>query len=464
MSYAARLPLILGLLLGLAMSPGRVAAVELLTSEPTLLSLEVGTGQLIRFEGPAANVFIADPEVADIEVMSPRVVYIFARLPGQTNLFAVDTADNLVGNVDLTVVQNVTQINRAIGRVMADGRIVAQPVGQNTLLLTGTVGSPTEAADATRIAGAFVPGENVINRTLIEGPTQINLRVRIAEVSRDALRQTGISFEGVFTPGNLTLSAASLGGIDLPIAIGSSESAFLGGFSDSNNDINVLIDALAEENLVTILAEPNLTTVSGETASFLAGGEFPVPVSQEEGVITIEFRDFGVSLAFTPTLLADGRISMRVLPEVSSLSTANAVEIEGLTVPSLVTRRAETTVELGSGQSFAIAGLFQSNQSSDLNSVPLLADLPVLGPLFRSEDFQRSETELVIVVTPYLVEPVSAEIDYLLPGQPLSAPTDRTVEQTVLGEQPSFEALSSADLAPALAGGRRDRAGGFILN
>ena len=187
-------------------------------------------------------------------------------------------------------------------------------------------------------------------------------------------------------------------------------------FNSRNFDVNGLIDALEDEGLITLLAEPNLTALSGETASFLAGGEFPIPIVDEDGKITIQFKSFGVSLAFTPTIVSGDRISLKVLPEVSALSSSGAVQINGIVIPALTTRCANTTVELGSGQSFAIAGLLQADTNQTVNETPGLADIPVLGALFRSTDFRRRETELVIIVTPYLVRPVSSAA--------LAVPTD----------------------------------------
>ena len=187
-------------------------------------------------------------------------------------------------------------------------------------------------------------------------------------------------------------------------------------------DLAGAIDLAARDGLVTILAEPNLTALSGETASFLAGGEFPIPVSQALGAISVEYRQYGVGLAFTPIVLADGRISMRVRPEVSELSNEGSVKLNDTNIPALITRRAETTVELGSGQSFMIAGLLKNTNTNDINKAPFLGDLPILGALFRSTSFRRSETELVIIVTPYLVRPVSGQL--ALPTDGYRAPTD----------------------------------------
>ena len=244
----------------------------------------------------------------------------------------------------------------------------------------------------------------------MDAPNQVNLRVRIAEISRGVDKQLGF---------NWTV-AGSLGGIALGIATAnpfsaSAINAITGSTSLGSFNLNAVIDALEEEGLVQVLAEPNLTAPSGETASFLAGGEFPILVPGSDGTVTIDFKKFGVSLAFTPTIIGKNRVVLHVRPEVSQLSSTNAVTLNNFQIPSLTTRRVETTVELGSGQSFAIAGLLQNNVTHDISKFPGLGDIPVLGALFKSDRFQRDESELVIIVTPYLVKPVS---------QQLAAPTD----------------------------------------
>jgi pilus assembly protein CpaC len=256
-------------------------------------------------------------------------------------------------------------------------------------------------------------------------PSQVQLRVRVAEVSRNVLKQFGINWNALFSTGKFLFGIATAN----PIIVGTSllastrpTDSIFGSFNSGSLDINGLIDALDDNGLITVLAEPNLTAVSGKPATFLAGGEFPIIVPDSDGRVTIEFKQFGVSLGFTPTILSENRISLHVKPEVSQLSTAGAIRIDNFTIPSLTTRRAETTVELGNGQSFAIAGLLQNNIRHDIDKFPGLGDLPVLGTLFRSDRFQRDETELVIIVTPYIVRPVSS--------QKLALPTDGMVPPT----------------------------------
>jgi pilus assembly protein CpaC len=249
-----------------------------------------------------------------------------------------------------------------------------------------------------------------LNRVRVTAATQVNLRVRVAEMSRAVTKELGFRLTGAGSLGNnLGLSFATANPF-AATALGSLGVAVRAGF-----DVNGIVDALEQDQLVRLLAEPNLTALSGQTASFLAGGEFPVVFPVDRDRVVIEYKEFGVSLAFTPTVLGDGRINLHVRPEVSELSQRGAVEIDGFSIPALTTRRAETTVELASGQSFAIAGLLRADTDQDVAKLPGLGDLPILGTLFRSQQFQRNETELVIIVTPYAVAPVSG---------PLAAPTD----------------------------------------
>src|SRR6185437_1313137 len=289
---------------------------------------------------------------------------------------------------------------------------------------SGTVFSAAEGDDIRRIAAHFVPDKSqLINDVQVDAPNQVNLRVRIAEISRQTIKALGFNWENVFGAGNFLLGLATGNTV---LQAGAAGTTFLtrnngvdnlvAGYQGGRTDLNVLIDALDKQGLVTVLAEPNLTALSGQTASFLAGGEFPVPVPGENNTTTIQFKKFGVSLAFQATIGARDLISLKVKPEVSELSSAGAITLNSISVPALTTRRAETTIELGSGQSFAIAGLLQNNITHDLKKFPWLGDVPVLGQLFRSDRFQRNESELVIIVTPYIVRPVSSPR--------LMAPTD----------------------------------------
>ena len=318
-------------------------------------------------------------------------------------------------NLTIQVRHNLSTLNRTLRGLLPGNGVRVSTVG-GAIVLSGSVQTAREAEDARRLARQFVSSDKkVINRLRISGPNQINLRVRIVEISRNVTRNIGINWDAAFSIGsNIVLGfatggATTVGNVfppNFPIQtrVNGVNNGFIAHRGQRHN-VNALIDALQTQGMVKTLAEPNLTTVSGETASFLAGGEFPVPVPQDGGVITVTFKKFGVGLSFTPTLLSGGRISLKVQPEVSQLSNAGAIQIQGINVPSLTTRRASTTVELASGQAFAIAGLLQNNFTKDLSKVPGIGDIPVLGKLFTSENFRRDETELVIIVTPYVVRP-----------------------------------------------------------
>lgn len=430
--------LLLGIALVLSMALGTSTlhaqdAVDL--SAGSSISVDRNEGTLIRLSHAASSVFVANPAIADVMVKSPRLIYLLGRQPGETTLYAVDESENVILNSTVVVSHNLTRLAGEMNRLVPDGDIQISSV-DGGLVLAGAVATAAESEDARRLAQRFIAeGEEVINRLQVTAANQINLRVRVAEVQRSVVKQLGIDWSVAAEYGGFTFGLVTAGFGASSALLGSvlqQSNTFPVGYSNGNVDANALIDALSTEGLVSLLAEPNLTALSGETASFLAGGEFPIPVSQDTDTVTIEFKKFGVSLAFTPTLIGGRRISLRVAPEVSALSTENSVVVGSIVVPSLTTRRAETTVELASGQSFAIAGLIQDRSQIDGEKVPGLGDIPVLGELFHSDNFTRNETELVIIVTPYIVQPVSAPR--------LAAPTDALV-----GEEGSQRIVAGAN-------------------
>jgi pilus assembly protein CpaC len=303
---------------------------------------------------------------------------------------------------------------------MPDARIQATPMN-GMVLLTGTVAAPEDVEEANRLVQAFVgSGSQVISRLKTATPLQVMLKVKIAEVNRRLLRNVGVNLMSQDPSGGGTGfvfgRGRSIGDFNpngtFKFSIPSGNNSFGLRLSDllgTGIDVAGMLDLNENSGLVTTLAEPTLTALSGETASFLAGGEFPIPTAQGINGTSVEFKQYGVSLAFTPVVLEGGRISMRVRPEVSELSPGTGVRLNGFDIPGLTTRRTETTVELGSGQSFMLAGLMRHNNSNSIEKAPFLGDIPILGALFRSTGFQKDETELVIVVTPYLVKPVSAD-------------------------------------------------------
>jgi len=410
----------------------RGAAAQELVAPTGELQLEVKKGRLLRLSTPVSAVFVADPEVADVQAQSPTLLYVYGRRAGTTTLYAVDDAQQVVLRRDVQVRHNLSRLRQVLAEAIPDHPLELQSV-EGGLIVSGRLPSAVAAQEAREIAGRFLgEGESLINRLQVAAPTQVSLQVRVAEVSREAVKLFGINWDTLFSPGDFVFGLATgrafldpaTGAIGRLADTAGTAGGLFGRFASGDTNINTLIDALEREGLVTVLAQPNLTALSGETASFLAGGEFPVPVGTEDNQIQIEFKQFGISLAFTPTVLSPDRISLRVRPEVSDISEKGAIRVRDLTIPALTTRRAETTVEIGSGQSFAIGGLISNTTRSNLEKFPGLGDLPVLGALFRSTNFARSESELVIIVTPYLVRPVATAalrtpVDELRPASDL---------------------------------------------
>lgn len=415
--FAPRLNLIAFVALALA-SFWSAPALAQSSAEPLggRLTVEMNEGRLVRLSTPATSVFIANPDIADVNVKSARMVYIFGKVPGQTTLFAVDRNENVIANVQIVVEHNIGRLQENIDRLLPAGGVKATSV-TGGIVLSGTVATGTDSENVRRLTSRFIAkDEEVINQLQVTAPNQINLRVRIAEVSRQIINRFGFNWNALYSQGSFLIGLTTFN----PTL--ESSTTLTPTFNNGTFNVNAIIDTLADDGLITLLAEPNLTALSGETASFLAGGEFPIPVAQDKDTITIAFKEFGVSLAFTPTLIGESRISLKVKPEVSQLTTTGSVTIGSVQVPGLSTRRAETTVELASGQSFAIAGLLQDSSQELIKKTPGLGDLPILGALFKSERFERNETELVIIVTPYLVNPVSDNrLD--LPTDPYRKPT-----------------------------------------
>lgn len=377
------------------------------------MEIEVNKGRLLKLERAARAVFVANPDIADVQIKSPSLVYVLAKGPGETTLFAVDAREQVLASVDLQVSHNLERIRKSISQLHPESQIVVNSVG-DTVVIDGVVSSASTAENIRRVAAAAVGDpEKVLLRVGVDAPTQVNLRVRVAEVSRDIDKQLGFNWSIAGQAAGIAFGVATFNPFNASVT---QNTLSVSGLSLGPFDLNAVIDALEEEGLISVLSEPNLTALTGETASFLAGGEFPILVPDSDGRVTIEFKKFGVSLNFTPTLIGNDRVNLHVRPEVSQLSTTNAITLNNFQVPSLTTRRADTTVELGSGQSFAIAGLIQNNVTHDISKFPGLGDVPVLGGLFKSDRFQREESELVIIVTPYIVKPISQ--------RQLAAPTD----------------------------------------
>lgn len=372
--------------------------------------VEINKGRVIRLAVPATSVAVANPAIADVQVISPHLIYVNGRNIGETGLLAVDGSDEVILQATVTVTHNLSKLRQTVKDVLKDANVEVDSTDK-AIVLKGSVASPYVAEKVQRLAATFLGDQqSVINMLETSQGDQVMLKIKIAEVSRSELKRFGISLETLLNTGSFVFGLAS-GGVVGSVASGllaAGNSNALGlGYSGGNLDINGIIDMLEDDGLMTVLAEPNLTTKSGVAASFLAGGEFPIPVSGEEGTVTIEYRPFGVSLNFTPVVLDESKISLTVSPEVSSISNVNAVQANGFQIPSIVTRRTSTTVEVGSGESFAIAGLLSRSDINDISKVPGLGDVPVLGTLFRSSEYRQEQTELVIIATPYIVRPVA---------------------------------------------------------
>lgn len=377
------------------------------------LSLEAGTGRIVQLVRTAANIFVADPKVVEVRPASARSLFLFGLKEGHTTVAALDSAGETVALYDVTVGTNGNDA-KVIGRSIAASSLdLPGPAGHVTVrpelggvTLNGDVPDPIHAERAEVAAALNLPtGEKAANALTVNSSVTVGLKVRITEMTRQVTRDLGVDWTALGTIGKFALDFATTNGVS---------STLRGAYTGKKLSVDSVIEALATDNLVRVLAEPNLTARSGESASFLVGGEYPIPVAQNStgsgGAISIEYKQFGISLSFVPTVLSSGRISLHVRPEVSQLATAasaGAITLaEGngsLSVPALTVRRAETTIELGSGQSFAIAGLLQDSTTQANSYTPGLGQIPILGALFRSDSYQHNQTELVIIVTPYIV-------------------------------------------------------------
>ena len=427
----------------LAMSAGSAAAqvrsmpASLQAGQPaaavkSAFALEAGSGRVIQTSRAIANLFAADPKIAEVRPASPTSVFVFGVAPGQTTIAALDQAGGLVAMYNVTVRPSSYGQNEAaaaLQHAMPGTKFAVQGTATG-LVLDGQANTPGEAEQAGAIAQTYLGDKQTLdNRVAVAGSVQVNLRVRIAEISRQVTRQFGINWSALGNLGRYGVVGAAIANVfNTPTNPANTIGA---GYQNSSTlNANVVLDLLAQDNLATILAEPNLTAMSGETASFLAGGEYPIPVAQQNNTTTIEYKQYGVSLAFVPTVVGPGRINLRVRPEVSQLSTQGAIQLSGgssnasIAVPALTVRRADTTVELGSGESFAIAGLIQGQNTQGDSGLPYAGEVPVLGALFRSNNFQRNESELVIIITPYIVNPTRDPAALHTPADSYTPPND----------------------------------------
>jgi len=429
------------------------------------VEVAAGKSQVIELPAPYTNVMIANPEIADVLPLSNRSIYVVGKKPGATGLTIYGPGKRLISAANVVVAADIDGLKHRLHDVLPGERDIGVRPANESVVVFGTVSSPAALQQVLALAESYAPTK-VVNMLGVEGTQQIMLSVRFVEMKRATAKGLKINVNrSDWDPANGPPSPASRSGDDPFLAVFTGDTIVKNGGNliDSfgavsalyNGNLEILLDALETRGLTKTLAEPNLVAMSGDTASFLAGGEFPIPVAQQSGTnglaptITVEFKQFGVALAFTPTLLKDGLINLVVNPEVSSIDPSVSIDMGVIKIPGIKVRRARTTVELRDGESFMVAGLLQEDYQSQIRQFPFVGDMPVLGALFRSSGYQREETELVIVVTPHLVTPRRSRIT--APGDNFVPPSDFELflfgAQTGSGPRirPEDRALLSAD-------------------
>ncbi len=440
----------------------------------------INKSQILRVDVPFTDLLVGNEEIADVLPLTNRTIYVLGKSLGSTSLSIYGPRKRLIAIVDLMVTYDVQGLKSRLFDLFPEEEIEVRGVN-DSVILSGTVSSSAKLTQALAVSDRYAPGR-VTNLLSVNGSQQVLLAVRFVEMKRTVLKEFGLNTQLLFDTGDSFAvgvgsgpgSTATVTAIPEPLGrvadvgiTGDAAAGFLAGaaaLATGNFALTLSLDALEKKGLLKTLAEPNLIALSGDTASFLAGGEFPIPVDQEDGRTTIEFKPFGVSLSFTPTVIGKDLINLVVSPEVSAIDTTTSVVLSGFNIPGLITRRATTTVELRDGQSFAIAGLIQSDFSDTINQVPGLGDVPIIGALARSSEFQREETELVIIVTPYLVKPAPAGA-LITPADNFVPPSDTDifmfgrVEASASGIPPK----QSGQILGARSGGGIDGNYGYIL-
>lgn len=375
------------------------------------ITIGVGKSRLVELPSGYSDVMIGDPKIADVLPLNQRSVYVVGKGMGSTSLTVYGTGRRVIYSSDVVVSADLDGLRARLHEVLPSESNIKVSTANQSILLSGTASSPTALHQIVTLADTYNPGK-VVNMMSVQGTQQVMLSVRFVEMERTTAKNLRLNVNAN-VPGAGRPSVAVTTGDSLLQSLSSANTFGLASLAwrVGGGDLSFLFDALETKGLVKTLAEPNLVAMSGDTANFLAGGEFPIPVSQSGGLggttptITIEFKQFGISLAFTPTILQDGLINMVVNPEVSSIDPTTTVQLGSIVVPGIKVRRAHTTVELRDGESFTVAGLLSDEYQSDIRQYPFLGDLPIIGSLFRSTGYQQDQTELVIVVTPHLVTP-----------------------------------------------------------
>jgi pilus assembly protein CpaC len=387
--------------------PGDVVFLQLTPSKAVTLQTNVEFGDVV----------VGDPDIVDISPLTNTSLYLLAKKNGRTNVLFYDLQKKPVGMIDIDVALDIGDVKRALSAALPGSKLTATLVN-GRIRLGGTVPDGIALRTALDIAGQF-GSESVVNTIRVTDAQQVMLQVRFLEAKRDAGRELGIGWNGV-DAGNGRGVVIGVGDSDRGLPSGAAPfGTVIANILDSGVSVDVVVKALETKNLARRLAEPNLVAQSGETASFLAGGEFPIAVPGSlSQAPTVEYKEYGIRLKFTPIVLDDGLINLELEPEVSEIDASLPVQINGVNAPALVTRRTKTTVELHDGQSFAIAGLLQATNIRSQDQVPWLGQVPVLGALFRSSSYQKRETNLVVIITPHIVRPAR-------PGEPLHSPLDK---------------------------------------
>jgi pilus assembly protein CpaC len=401
------------------------------TLETRHLQLATGKSLVLKSPGPVTRISVGKPEVADFVLISPQEVYITGKAPGETTLMLWEDK-KLSALYDVEVSCDTSGLKEKLRQILPGENDLRAVGTQDSITLSGRVSSTSNLSQALALAKAYAPKGQVNNLLEVGGVHQVMLEVRVAEMQRSTLKRLGINLTyirageqfGVTTLGSLTTlvkdsDANITSGGPFGLLVAPTVNALFR-FNSGKSTWTGFIDALREDGLAKVLAEPTLIAMSGQSARFLAGGEYPVPVPQGLGTVAIEYKQYGVMLSFTPIVLSENKINIKVAPEVSELDFSVAIQFQGFVIPGLTTRKAETVIELADGQSFAIAGLIRENVRDTLDKFPVLGDIPILGALFRSRAFQKNETELVIIATPHIVKPLDVA------NQPL--PTDSYVE------------------------------------
>jgi pilus assembly protein CpaC len=396
------------------------------------LSLGIGKSIVIDLPRDIKDVLVADPKIANAVVRSAQRAYIIGAAVGQTNIVFFDSAGQQIAAYDIAVKRDLNGVRAALKQTLPNSDIQIEGLGDG-VILSGTAASPIEAQQAGDLAARLAGGaDKVVNSIAVRGRDQVMLKVTVAEVARSIIKQMGIDLSGQLNYGTAVVNfnnANPFTATGQPLVSGNAITTSFG----STPSVKATIRAMESAGVVRTLAEPNLTAISGESATFISGGEFPISTgvtcqttaagSVGQCAPSIAFKKFGISLNFTPVVLTEGRISLRVMTEVSEVSNDNSINISGVQVPSVKTRRAETTLEIPSGGSMAMAGLIQDQTKQAINGLPGLSQLPVLGSLFRSRDYINNQTELMVLVTPYIVRAV-AQKDLSRPDDGFAAASD----------------------------------------